>query len=145
MIKKEMRALADALVGQTPWGVQLGWGSFLTFEFGRPIEEDGTTHGEWHLWLRMCNWRVETATGVMCCSGDDPAYIKDMLGKCAWGQAHHTAIDEPGLDFEISFNSGHVVRTFISSSTDENQWMLYSPNGMVMIAHGGGRCEYLPQ
>jgi hypothetical protein len=137
--------LAKALVGQTAWSVQLGWGSFLTVEFGTAIEEDGETHGEWHLWLRMCDWRVETPTEVRCCSGDDPDYIRGRLGDGYWGEVRQISVEEPGLDLEVVFSSGHVVRAFISSSTEDDQWMLYTPNKMTLIAHGGGRYEYLPQ
>lgn len=142
---ERIQTFTEQLIGQTAWGVQLGWGSFLTFEFGTPMTEEGATRGEWHLWLRMCNWRVETQKEVMCCSGDEPAYIDGKVADCDWGTVRQISLERPGLDLEVVFSSGRVLRAFISSSTEEDQWMLYGPNRMTLIAHGGGRHEYVPQ
>lgn len=62
------------------WRVSLGWGSFLTFEFGEPhldIREPSVSKGnvsekvrkqlarrhvfikgDWHLWINWCDWTV---------------------------------------------------------------------------------------
>jgi hypothetical protein len=145
MNNEEITKLARSLMHQAPWRVGLGWGSFLTFEFGTPIAEGGATHGEWHLWLRMCNWRIETSTEIICCSGDDPGHIRSRIDNCSWGSVQQVVVREPSLDLNIAFGSGHTVRTFISSSTEDDQWMLFAPDKMVFTAHGGGRCDLLPQ
>lgn len=59
------------MLGLPAWGVKQGHGSFLTFEFGEPelaVEERHTAerglrrsahvHGQWHLWIYCCHWRV---------------------------------------------------------------------------------------
>jgi hypothetical protein len=44
------------VLGQRPWRARLGVGSFLTFEFGRRVKENGHIRGEWHLWIYQSNW-----------------------------------------------------------------------------------------
>src|SRR5215217_5037296 len=73
--------------GKPCWGVKRGYGSFLTFEFGKPrleIREPkslgssasgrlresysrrlATVHGDWHLWIYCCDWVVRKGDVVI--------------------------------------------------------------------------------
>src|SRR3954447_11288960 len=75
VINREMKGL----IGQTAWGVRLGEGSFITLEFGKsmPPNPEGHTHGEWHLWVCCCAWRLERLDQVIVGSDDG----RDDLGK----------------------------------------------------------------
>jgi hypothetical protein len=70
----------NKIYGRPCWRVSPGWGSFLTFEFGDPhleVREPASPkgnvservrkqlarrhvfiHGDWHLWINCCNWKV---------------------------------------------------------------------------------------
>jgi hypothetical protein len=46
------------LIGQKAWGASLGVGSFVTIKFGKRLLEQRHYHGEWHLWLYLCEWNL---------------------------------------------------------------------------------------
>lgn len=75
----------EKLFGIFSWRSKKGYGSFLTFDFGEPqitFDEEKNYHypelfdregqpkkiirrsvdvrGEWHLWIRYCNWTIQT-------------------------------------------------------------------------------------
>jgi hypothetical protein len=39
------------VVGLTAWGAALGYGSFVTIEFGKEVADRNGRPGEWHLWV----------------------------------------------------------------------------------------------
>ena len=77
-----------AMRGLPAWGVKQGHGSFLTFEFGEPkleiverrsldkgLRRDAHVHGQWHLWIYCCHWRVLDDGVQLASSEDDQALI----------------------------------------------------------------------
>jgi len=71
---QEVQAKVNQLLGQKAWGVSLGYGSFLTIEFGQPLpsnNEQQKIHGEWHLWLYNCAWRLEEGDKILAASEDE--------------------------------------------------------------------------
>jgi hypothetical protein len=71
--------ILEPVLGRPSWLVQLGYGTFITMEFGEPqvhlsnpvltkIHIDGapeqgrtrrsTVGGQWHLWIYCCQWSV---------------------------------------------------------------------------------------
>ena len=77
-----IRLTFEHVYGLPCWNAKSGWGSFLTMEFGLPhleIREPSppkpdwslrtrrsqarrlvVVHGEWHLWIYCCEWKVHT-------------------------------------------------------------------------------------
>ena len=64
-------AFVGPILGLPAWDVKQGHGSFLTFEFGQPklevrerqsgdgrLSRSAFVHGEWHLWIYCCHWRL---------------------------------------------------------------------------------------
>lgn len=57
--------LFSEVIGLEARNAQLGYGSFITFDFGKDILIKGKKSsndfeiGEWHLWVYMCTWRLE--------------------------------------------------------------------------------------
>src|SRR6185437_15308565 len=119
------------LSGKTAWGVRLGHGSFLTLEFGKPVvAQQGQSHGEWHLWLYMCNWRLETNQGVLAGSNDDRETIERALQETPFGAVEVIRAISRSSDLFIRFQSGVDLLSFSSSSSpDEEQWKLFTPQG----------------
>jgi hypothetical protein len=144
MTDKEISNIISPLIGQTPWQVHLGWGSFLTFEFGTHIEDAETVHGEWHLWLEMCRWAVKSSEGLLFSSEDTRERIQKVLAEVVWGSISSILTQSPDSEIFATFSSGHSLRTFSQLPADQPQWMLYTPNGMVLASYGAGRLEYVP-
>jgi hypothetical protein len=140
----ENTSIADTvsrLLGQEPWDVRLGEGSFLTMEFGRPEANPAgdIVHGEWHLWLYMCMWRIETRDAVLAGSEDDSAATKKLLGDLPFGSVQAIDIVRPSLDLSIQFGSGVKLLTFSYTTRGEEQWKLFTPENIVLTVYGGGR------
>jgi|SRR5882762_6011271 len=132
------------LIGRPPWGVRLGEGSFLTMEFGKPEanQSNGIVHGEWHLWLYMCMWRIETKEKVLAGSEDDRTSIKLLLETLDFGATQGADINLPSLDLSIRFSSGVSLTTFSCTTRSDEQWMLFTPGGNILTAYGGGAFHY---
>jgi len=77
------------MLGRPAWNVQQGHGSFLTFEFGEPkleinernspdkgIRRSAYVHGQWHLWIYCCSWRVLQGETQLAWSED----TNDVIG-----------------------------------------------------------------
>jgi hypothetical protein len=144
MDSQTVRDAIAGLVGKTPWDVRLGVGSFLTLEFGKRVVRVGERreHGEWHLWLYMCNWRLQTSSAVLTGSSDEHDAIENSLKTVYWGSITEVIVIEPALDVSLSFDSGHQLRTFSSTSFDEDQWILYTPDDMALTASGDGHYRH---
>ncbi len=54
----EIRQHFQPVLGNRPWRVKLGVGSFLTFGFGPRIRAHGHLHGQWHIWIYLSNWKL---------------------------------------------------------------------------------------
>jgi hypothetical protein len=54
----DIRQYFQPVLGNPPWRVKPGVGSFLTFEFGPRVKTDGHVHGRWHLWIYLSNWSL---------------------------------------------------------------------------------------
>ncbi|MGB6431700.1 MAG: hypothetical protein WBF06_14025 [Candidatus Acidiferrales bacterium] len=141
----EIMEIVSTLKGKAPWGVRLGHGSFVTMEFGDPDPRAGgrVIHGEWHLWLYMCNWRIEAKHRIFAGSNDDRKAIEATLGDLSFDSIESIDVIQPSLDLSIQFRSGIRILTFSSSSDhDEEEWKLFTPGGKCLLAYGDGTYEY---
>ena len=130
------------LQGKVPWGVRLGHGSFLTLEFGKKAsqkEANGIAHGEWHLWLYMCNWRIEFADKILAGSADSRKEIQKALDATTFDKITEIQLASPSLDLVIQFGTSLRILTFSSSSGEADQWWLFTPDGNCLRVHGGGK------
>jgi hypothetical protein len=133
------------LIGQAPWDVSLGHGSFLMLEFGRRVQDPPPStrlHGEWHLWVMHCAWRLETAEGVLTACEDDRADIARIVP-----QLNHvsvTAIDvlAPSLETHIQFAGGIVLRLFPIYTEEYEHWQLFTPEGNILTVGPGTTWSY---
>jgi len=141
MRRTESEVVFDSLVGKTPWGVALGVGSTLTMEFGRkdPRQSAAAIHGEWHLWLYTCSWRLESESSVIFGCEDDRDVVRRELQVMKWTEIKSVLVSRPHLDLEMSFLNGHKLRTFsVNASTDRQneQWILFTPDLISVSAKG---------
>jgi hypothetical protein len=129
-------AIIRPLLGQPAWGAALGVGSFLTIEFGDiapSAEGERKIHGEWHLWVCHCAWRIDTSDAVIAGSDDEPATMRDAI-ECLNGQVLRSVqLFPPGPDAKLLFGESVVLNLFpINSSGEYEYWMLFTPDGNVL-------------
>ncbi len=133
------------LLGIAPWRAELGHGTFLTFDFGRelPPEREGIqSHGEWHLWVYSCAWRLEKGCRLLAGSGDEEETMKTAVHELTGRPIFLFNVFAPALDSEVRFDGDFVLRLF-SKSSDQEHWMLYTPDGMVLIAGPANEWRYV--
>lgn len=136
----------STVVGNTAWGVKIGLGSFLTIEFGEPVisKSNQVTHGEWHLWLYLCSWRIEK-DGFMLVGSEDPQKkMTECVKQIEGCRLISFQILPYTLDVILTFEKGLILRLFsVISEDDENtdspHWILYLPGNQVVEAGPGGR------
>jgi hypothetical protein len=140
-ISKQLAAF-QRLIGLVPWGVKLGHGSFLTLEFGKEITQlfRGTSHrhGEWHLWLRSCAWRIQRGGRILIASGDDREIIERAVNRLRPGALRKATVDSETLDIRLEFADGVELVAFANHRYRYEQWELFQPEGRVLIANAGG-------
>jgi hypothetical protein len=162
MTNPVLNSVFKRVLGKPCWNVQVGHGSFLTLEFGRPqleireptVAMKGSSkkvrenlarrsvflHGEWHLWLMHCDWVVHSKR-------------KRVGGSSTKAGAHRSADFLNGqklIGFSISpgtvetvfkFDLGATLRT---SPYDRHldQWLLFNPGGKVLVLRADGEYSY---
>lgn len=142
------------LLGQKPWDASIGVGSFITLEFGTPIPPTRKfsprgkplpAHGEWHLWIYMCAWRLEKGDEVLAACEDSreqmEAAVKSMEGLAL----QSIELLPPAWDTIFTFENQVVLRTFsiysdCSEEGSEN-WLLFTP-GQNVLSIGPGSTWY---
>ena len=77
-------------------------------------------------------------------SDDEREIIKQRLNSANWGSVREVEIIYPALDLALTFDSGLSIHTCSASSVQDNQWILYTPDGMALTIGGGGRYQYGP-
>ena len=136
----EIQTKLQGVLGQKAWGVARGEGSFVTIEFGQPVQPvkaNGKVHGQWHLWLYGCAWRLEQGESVVVASEDDIAKIEAEIQRLQEHTIQSFELMMPALDATISFEGDIVLRLFAVSTDDMDSWMLFTPDKVITVGPSG--------
>jgi hypothetical protein len=151
------------LLDKPCWHVQLGYGSFLTLEFGMPklIIDEPTfalttsiparrvrtrrvvrVRGEWHLWIYSCHWRVTRFDRVI---GDSStAQRRKRAAQELDGQILTHVVVRPQNGASIfRFDLGAQLET-VPYDQESEQWLLYEPTGEVFTVRADGCYSHMP-
>ena len=126
------------MLSRPAWGVKQGYGSFLTFEFGEPkleIKEgispkDGMrrsayVHGQWHLWIYCCHWRVLQHGTQIAWSEDANEVIGRATTSLNGQKLLGVSVDCDAGSSTFTFDLGGLLETwpYGDDPTDE-QWII---------------------
>jgi hypothetical protein len=134
-----------------PTRVNLGHGSFLTFDFGRDIEEKIKTRsggfetilfGEWNLWVYMCAWRIDKNNKPFIGSNDSRDLIKQHLRSLESKKLRQVIILNEAFDATLVFGEEYQLHLFSFQVTDHEQWMLFTPEKKTFTAGPGSEWSY---
>lgn len=80
---EELNSIFLNIKGKIAWDVRIGYGSFITMNFGDPyldvldvfIDDPrrhrlATIYGDWHLWIYCANWSI-CKNGTILANSDD--------------------------------------------------------------------------
>lgn len=140
----EVQVKINPLLGQRAWGVSLGVGSFLTLEFGKPLplRENQRPHGEWHLWIYYCAWRLEKEDKILSASEDDRYKIEAAVQHLEGLSLQSIELFPPAGDAVFMFEQQIVLRVFAIYSEEYEHWLLYEPDGNVLSVGPGSDWSY---
>lgn len=142
----EARRRIAPLLGQAAWHVRRGYGSFVTMEFGRALPPDrrGGLYGEWHLWIMMALWRLETADEVLV--GSEDQGLQEALAVLEGRPLTDVLIRPQVLETCFDFD-GLRLQTFPihrrDGDGDFDHWLLWLPAGEILVA--GSALTLLPR
>ena len=133
------------LIGQSPKRARLGYGSFLTFDFGRAFKQNRKFQYEWHLWVQYADWQL-TSKGRQIANSD----AKRSLIQAAVARLETRALQKVAHEprnretrFVFSAEIELVCRAYADSREDERCWALYMPDLHVLLADSSGHLHYL--
>ncbi len=140
----KIETIVAPLIGMKPWSVRLGIGSLLNFEFGKELKDEGYIHatGEWHLWVYMCAWRLQTAHDVLVGSEDFRDLIQYEIQRLEGKTLESIKLSWPALETEILFETGLLLRLFPIYTSDHDHWMLFTPDRKVLTIGPGNTWSY---
>jgi hypothetical protein len=143
-LKKEVEALFRPLLGQRAWGPKVGWGSFVTIEFGARHLERHHYHGDWHLWLYQCDWTLNSESHEMANSESRKGKMQAAIGNLNELELISVSFDQQKMATEFAFKDGLRLRCqpYADAEPNEQCWMLFTPDkNAASLAAGGLRYE----
>ncbi|KAM3100947.1 hypothetical protein ACKFKF_10775 [Phormidesmis sp. 146-12] len=134
----KLQAYVQPLLGQKAWGVLLGHGSFITLEFGKSLvrPSEKKVHGEWHLWIYCCAWRLEKGDRVLAGSEDPRSKLEQAVQQLEGLVLNSVELLSPAWDTLFKFEDQVVLRLFPLLSEEAEHWMLYMPDGVLSVGPG---------
>lgn len=145
--------ISKNLIGQKVSAIKLGVGSFLTLDFGQlhtKLTKTKTgkelihTFGEWHLWVYMCAWRIDKNGKPYIASSDDRTKIAQIIKELFDTVLTKWELLNPSLDTKWYFDDHITLTLFNTSTEDEDQWLLFTPEDMVLTIGPGDTWTYQP-
>jgi hypothetical protein len=123
------------ILGQSPWRVRLGWGSFLTFDFGPRIKKDRHYYGTWHLWVQHCDWRVESDSRIVVTSESARHLIETAMKNFEKRVLRNAEVELQNDVTTFTFDRLRLVCTpYKDQEVDEDYWCFFSPRGVLKFS-----------
>ncbi len=155
-----IRSLTDYfsdLIGIPGWHVQQGYGSFLTFEFGLPRQEIFsvrkrrvsenypasqrrlvTIHGDWHLWIYCCGWKILQEGKHLAHHESDRENIERACQVLNGQEINSINIDLETKHTQFCFDLGGFLETGPYDDELKKQWFIYCPDKNVFTFRSDG-------
>jgi hypothetical protein len=151
------------IYGKPCWGVTGGYGSFLTFEFGKPhiavrgpivapknasnkirkiyARRHVCPRGQWHLWIYCCDWEVRSR-GRSVGDGSTDTKTERAANFLNGQKLVRFSIAPQKLQCVFEFDLGGTLKTRPYDKESE-QWLLYEPSNMVLVLRADGCYKYV--
>jgi hypothetical protein len=138
----DVRQYFDPLLNTRPWKVKLGYGSFLTFEFGRHVKKHGFMHGEWHLWIYLSNWALHHGKRKLADTDSDRNVISAAVRRLEEVALSEVQFDAERWKTTFVFDEFRLVVTpadYLDDTDDQDHyWLLFMPDKEVLTVGPGG-------
>lgn len=143
----EIYKITNQLINLRPWKVELGYGSFVTFEFGKLLSNRRSPRSEWLLWIYMAPWEIRKDSKLLVSSQEKREQIISHLGMFQERKLERITIKN-NFSTEFSYEGNCLFKTLpllkIMDDDDDINWKLFTPDEMV-LSIGYGKClKYVP-
>jgi hypothetical protein len=139
----QLSAIFRPLIGQKPWQVRLGYGSFITMEFGKRTRDSWVTqgerrsavHGEWHLWIYQCEWKLVRNRKRIVSSEDARERLGPAVEILQGRSLESVCIHDNDFNTDFIFSGGLALRSngYADEDPGEERWLLYMPHHKVLL------------
>jgi hypothetical protein len=137
----DMQKYFEPLIGQQPKRARLGFGTFVTFDFGQRHLQNGKFHYAWQLWIQQCDWYLQRrASGTLLNSESNRSLLERgvrSLETKRLESVSHVA-DRAETKFMFSEDIVFACKAY-NDSEGEDCWALYMPDRHVLLADSRGR------
>ena len=137
-VPRPLDTFIGPVLDRPAWGVRQGHGSFLTFEFGEPklevterhspekgLRRLAYVHGEWHLWIYCCHWRVLERGEQLAWSDDNQTLIGRATAMLNGQKLLSVSVAPNEGRSTFTFDLGGSVETWpYGGDATEEQWMI---------------------
>jgi hypothetical protein len=138
----DIRQYLRPLLRTRPWKARLGVGSFLTFEFGRGIRNNGHVQGEWHLWIYLSNWALLHGDRQLADSNSDRRVISVSIRRLEEAPLSDVLFEPQDLKTTFVFGDFRLVVSPADHLDDtdkhDHYWLFFMPNGEVLTVGPDG-------
>ena len=149
------------IYGKPCWLVRDGYGSTLTFEFGKPhlqVREPRAArnvspriravlakrrvfiHGDWHLWIYACDWKV-FSRGKLVADSSTQSRAGRATSFIDGQKLTRFSISVKTLECSFHFDLGAILKTRPFDKVSE-QWLLYDPSHKVLTLRADGLYQH---
>lgn len=139
-LKKEIQDLFRPLLRQKAWGAKVGWGSFVTIEFGSKRLQHHHYHGDWHLWLYQCDWTLKSQSHEMANSESRKGLMQTAIDNLNDRELLDICFDEQHISTEFLFEGNLRLRCqpYPDAEPNEQYWMFFMPDQQVVSLEAQG-------
>lgn len=139
-LKKQIEKLFTPLIGQKAWGASVGWGSFVTVEFGSKHLHHRHYHGDWHLWLYQCDWSLSSNGRCLADSESKRKVMQLAIDNLNGSKLTHFSFDSQRTITEFVFeNQLHLrCKPYPDAAPDEDYWLLFASDRQVASLRESG-------
>ena len=148
------------VIGKPCWLAKRGHGSFITMEFGEPHLEvrepaDASSsetlrrrgiavHGDWHLWIYCCEWRILEEGRVIAHSESPDAEIDKAVRRLDGQKLIGVRVARETGASRIDFEGDLILATSRMDEADPSyeNWMLATPDGYWLSYRADGRYSW---
>ncbi len=145
-------SLFQNISGVKPTRVMQGYGSSIFLDFGCDIPYEINTrkgrqtryHGEWHLWIYRCAWRIDQNQKPVVGSEDTREKRARHLLELEGREFKKAEILNDAFDTKILFGDDIELYLFSFYTEEEysKQWLFFTPEKKVFVAGPGCTWSY---
>ncbi len=141
----ELKRYFTPLFGKSPRRARLGYGSFVTFDFGQASRQNHRLRYEWHLWIQYVEWQLTWKNKKIADSESMRRLMQAAVERLETRELSKVLHDPRTRVTRFLFSEDAELRCkgYSDASVDEDCWSLYTPDAHILFADHTGKLQYV--